>query len=619
MCRRRGGRLNSALDSKPALPPLPPAQPRAGTITPPSCARGLPNYSRAMSSDEDEGGPKNMRFSAARDFDNLTEIGGEFYGISQKCSVRFNSFVLRCPHLCADYFQSPYQFLFLLFATPHPLECAGTQRQGRRQTKEQQLYGVFADDDEETDWNSKPPERPAFTCVFGIARHLLFSFLPVGLCIQSCFLQKVKWHLMSINFAVVSSVSLALCVRRMAAPLGFVKGGILGGTKPGANPPAATAKPASASSSSSSSSAASSKRSKHASGHRAASARSDDSDDDGGEMRAHEDAVIAQKYAQRERMRRGGSAADDEEDEEGVEEDETGEAEAMEEDASAGKSKQLPGLGGYSDGSDDEGSTSAGLGLGAARGGLGLGAAGAGRSSAGAFSAGSGIGFVSSSSSSTSSSSAAVKDDEDADAMRPRFGAGMFGAAKEAAAADQQQHMDADEVEDEHAGEGEGEGQAAADNAAARLRDRRDRRAAKQTRDRMMSSSSGARSSSTGHPSSSSSAEAAAATDAKKAPVVVPKARVDKDFAAWTKHESGGGAAWKMMLAMGLDPKNVRVLVCALCACMRLSLVEGLEVCFAVSLHPRILMFCFCSYDHVFVLRCTFTRSLGSARAARAL
>ena len=32
-----------------------------------------------MSSD-DEDAPKNMRFSAARDFDNLTEAGGEFYG-----------------------------------------------------------------------------------------------------------------------------------------------------------------------------------------------------------------------------------------------------------------------------------------------------------------------------------------------------------------------------------------------------------------------------------------------------------------------------------------------------------------------------------------------------------
>ena len=149
-----------------------------------------------MSSDEDEGGPKNMRFSAARDFDNLTEIGGEFYGMSWRCIVRINSC---CFAVLALTLRAHINCPIIVFSRPpRSLECAGTQRQGRRQTKEQQLYGVFADDDEETDWNSKPPERPAFTCVWRCAPFFISLFC---LCMQLCSFRDAKWSFISRNVA----------------------------------------------------------------------------------------------------------------------------------------------------------------------------------------------------------------------------------------------------------------------------------------------------------------------------------------------------------------------------------------------------------------------------------
>lgn len=174
-------------------------------------------------------------------------------------------------------------------AAPREIHISGTQKQGRRMTKEQQLYGIFADEEEE--WNRKPVER-----TYGLAQ-----------------------------------------------PLNFVKGATLGATRE-APKPAATA---------SGKQQHGDKRTRFAVGTKRVGGNDDsDSDGDSGDSddagrAAFEDEVIARKFAQRQRAKWGGGDDEGDGDDAG-DDDDAGE----DEDGVRAKSAALPGLGAYSD-SDD--------------------------------------------------------------------------------------------------------------------------------------------------------------------------------------------------------------------------------------------------------------------------
>ena len=54
-----------------------------------NCALAHPQAgAQEMSSDDEDAPKKNMRFSADRDFDDLTEINGEFYGSTSLANSR---------------------------------------------------------------------------------------------------------------------------------------------------------------------------------------------------------------------------------------------------------------------------------------------------------------------------------------------------------------------------------------------------------------------------------------------------------------------------------------------------------------------------------------------------